>query len=481
MSALAILWQKKGWKVTGSDVGFYPPVSTHLTEHQIAYYPGWHSEKIGNCHPRENGDLKNEQDSRWNLSSRSGGGNDKEMICSKKPDLVVVGNVAGSENPELKYVLENNIPHVSYPELISQNLIKENSIVCAGTYGKTTTAAMLAFVLKEANLSPAYMFGGISNSLPLSADDLGGDYSVIEGDEYKTSRDDLRAKFFSYRPTHLLLTGIKWDHADVYPTGESYLDAFKKLVAMVPKNGFIVANIDEDNIKKIISSAVAPVVTYGHENSNYIYEDITQSKNGIGFTIENVGEVYNLTSPMLGDFTAKNICGVFIIAKELGVEPDRIIEAIKKFKGIKRRLEKRGATINGTDVYDDIAHSPAKAKAILTNLKNIYSGKVFAIFEPNTGNRQKESLPDYDHQFSDATEIIIPRLTKVKTPGSIEGETLTKVIAKTHGNVKYFEKDEELINYLKHTPQTNDAIVFMGSHSFRGMIETLCHSERSKA
>jgi UDP-N-acetylmuramate: L-alanyl-gamma-D-glutamyl-meso-diaminopimelate ligase len=437
MSALAILWQKKGWRVTGSDVGFYPPVSTHLNDHKISYYPGWHVEKMG------------------------------------KPDLVIIGNVAGNENPELKHVLENNIPHLSYPELIAQNLIKQNSIVCAGTFGKTTTTAMLAFVLKEANLDPAYMFGGISNSLSLSADDLGGDYSVIEGDEYKTSRDDLRAKFFSYHPTHLLLTGIKWDHADVYPTQESYLEAFKKLVSSVPTKGLIVACIDDENIKKILTLANAPVVTYGHEKSNYIYEDIVQSKNGIEFTIENFGEAYNISSPMLGDFTAKNICGVFIMAKELGVEPKRIIEAIKKFQGIKRRLDKRGQTVLGADVYDDIAHSPAKAQAVLTTLKNIYRGKIYAVFEPNTGNRQTESFADYDHRFANADEVIIPRLTKIKTPGSIEGKELSELIAKTHPNVRYFDQDEELVDYLKKQTQADDAIIFMGSHSFRGMIDEL--------
>lgn len=437
MSALAILWQKKGWKVTGSDVGFYPPVSTHLTEHKISYYPGWHIEKMGT------------------------------------PDLVVVGNVASSTNPELQYVLEHNIPYVSYPELIAQNLIREKSIVCAGTYGKTTTSAMLAFVLKEANLDPAYMFGGISQSLDLSADDLGGEYSVIEGDEYKTSRDDQRAKFFAYRPTHLLLTGIQWDHADVYPTEESYIASFKELVAMVPENGLIVANIDEENIRKIILSAKAPVVTYGSTKSNYMYDDISQTKNGVDFTIENFGEAYNLSSPMLGDFTAKNICGVFIMAKELGIEPRRVIDAIKKFQGLKRRLEKRGTTASGADIYDDIAHSPAKAQAILTNLKNIYSGKIYAVFEPNTGNRQNEACPEYDNHFGSADEVLIPRLTTVKTPGSMDGQKLTEIIAKTHTNARYIENDDDLVNYIKEKTVAGDVIVFMGSHSFRGMIESV--------
>ncbi|EKD43599.1 MAG: UDP-N-acetylmuramate-L-alanine ligase, partial [uncultured bacterium] len=137
----------------------------------------------------------------------------------------------------------------------------------------------------------------------------------------------------------------------------------------------------------------------------------------------------------------------------------------------KRRLEKRGQTSAGANVYDDIAHSPIKAKSVLATLKNIYSGKIIAIFEPNTGNRQPESFADYDNQFNDATEVIIPRLTKVKTPGSIEGEELKNIIAKTYSNVKYFDIDEDLINYLKTNTTNNDVIVFMGSHSFRGMID----------
>ncbi len=437
MSALAILWQKKGWKVTGSDAGFYPPISTHLTNHKIEYYPGWHVEKMGT------------------------------------PDLVVVGNVASSSNPELNFVLENNIPHVSYPELISQYLLKENSIVCAGTYGKTTTTALLAWILKEAGLDPAYMFGGLANSLELSADDLGGEYSVVEGDEYKTSREDMRAKFFSYKPTHLLLTAVRWDHADVYPTEQSYFEAFEKLIQLIPTTGLIVACTDNATVKNIIQESKSPIVTYGKENSNYIYEDVLQTKSGLTFTIENIGEVFEISSPMLGDYMAENICGAFVMAKEIGIEPDKIISAISKFDGIKRRLEKRGQTSTGADVYDDIAHSPIKAKSVLATLKNIYSGKVIAVFEPNTGNRQPESFADYDNQFNDATEVIIPRLTKVKTPGSIEGEELKNIIARTHSNVKYFDLDEELINYLNTDTANDDVVVFMGSHSFRGMIDLI--------
>jgi UDP-N-acetylmuramate: L-alanyl-gamma-D-glutamyl-meso-diaminopimelate ligase len=232
MGALAIMMKKKGYKVTGSDVGFYPPISTHLQAHGIEYYAGWHAERIG-CHP----DFRR----------------DDSCHDSCKPDLVVVGNVAGSENPEWKFVQENNIPYVSYPELIARELVKKNSIVCAGTYGKTSASALLAWILINANKKPAYMFGGLSQTPELASDDLGGDWSVLEGDEYKTSRWDNSPKFSHYSPTHLLLTAVKWDHADVYPTEESYFEAFKKLVASVPEDGLVVVS---KNVLTVISSDI---------------------------------------------------------------------------------------------------------------------------------------------------------------------------------------------------------------------------------
>ena len=181
---------------------------------------------------------------------------------------------------------------------------------------------------------------------------------------------------------------------------------------------------------------------------------------------------------MLGLYMAENICGAFAMAYELGVPAEKIILALTKFQGIKRRLEKRGETFNNTAVYDDIAHSPTKAKSILMTLKQVYPGKIFAVFEPNSGNRQIDSATLYDEAFKDANEVIIPRLTKIKIKEGeedkvMEGPQLKELIAKTHPQVSYIEDDEELINYLKQKTTAEDAIVFLGSHGFRGMIEKL--------
>ena len=445
MSALAILWKKKGWRVTGSDAGFYPPVSTHLEQNQIDFYAGWHVEK---------------------------------MCAEGNPDLVVVGNVAGSENPEWQFVQKNNIPHVSYPQLIAQNLVKQNSIVCAGTWGKTSTTSLLAYILIHANYKPAYMFGGLCQSLPYAADDLDGAWNVLEGDEYKTGKENPEAKFFSYKPTHLLLTGLAWDHFDMYPTEELYYEAFKKLMRLIPKNGLIVACADAKNIDRVLPEATARVIKYGkNSKADYVYSDIASDKNGIHFKIHNLNNEYEIYSPMIGEYMAENICAAFAMASEIGIEANIIIEAIKSFQGIKRRLEKRGRTETGADVFDDIAHSPVKAKSVLATLREIYAGKIFAVFEPNTGNRQMTSAPSYDRAFADADEVIIPRLTKIKigeNPDEVMDDAkLFEVVVKTNPQAKTIDDDKKLTEYLKTAAGPDDAIVFLGSHGFRGMIESL--------
>ena len=469
MSALAAAFHKEGWEVSGSDVGFFPPISDYLKDNKISFYPGWHPEK---------------------------------MTADGGPDIVVVGNVAGSGNAEFIYARKNNLNYKSYPEVIAEYIVQKNSAVCAGTYGKTSTAALLTLILKKAGVNPTYMFGGLSLNLPESAkikSDLPGvalakpGWSVLEGDEYKTARWDSRPKFKLYSPTHLLLTSVSWDHADIYPTLETYLQAFKDLVGMIPSAGFIVACIDDAKIKGVLTGNVsgAKEITYGKDpTADYSYSQVEQTADGVSFIIKHGSVEYNITAPVLGEHMAENICGAFAMAKEIGIEEQDILNAIGEFKGIKRRLEKRsGGKIT---VYDDLGHSPAKATATLKTLRAIYpNNKIIAIFEPNTGNRKSQSIPGYANAFADADEVIIPTLTRIKidpkdTDPPFDGKKLTEIISKTQPQTIYIENDDKLVEYIlkKKTPTLQgrgsdtsvgeeDVVVFLGSHGFRGMIERL--------
>lgn len=444
MSAIAIALKKRGYRVTGSDKGFYPPVSNNLKRANIHFYPGWHPNK---------------------------------MTANEDPDLVVVGNAAGSRNPEWIYAKEKNIPCKSYPEIIAEFFVKKNSIICAGTYGKTTSSAILSWILKENNFDPAYMFGGVPmNNMP-PAELTDSEYSILEGDEYKSASWDDRPKFAHYSPTHLLLTSVVWDHADIYPTEKSYAGAFKELIRSLPNNATLV--VSEKVPKKIYESEShrLRVTNYGTEDiHDYAYKNIQTSKNGIEFQIKHGSSIFDLQSSALGDYMADNITGCFAMARELGIEPKKIIASLASFKNIKRRLEKRSE--GNITIFDDIAHSPQKAQAVLKSLRGVYAGKIIAVFEPNTGNRKKEAEAGYDHAFDAADQVIIPRLTAVKTDPHdpnppFEGAYLRDIIAKTHDSVVYIEDDITLVETILRQSKKADCIVFLGSHGFRGMIEAL--------
>jgi len=446
-SALAIAFHKKGYKVSGSDKGFFPPVSTELEKAGVNFYAGWHVEK---------------------------------MCADEDPDVVIVGTASGRTNPETIYAEEKGIPIYSFAEAIGEFFVRKNSIVCVGTWGKTSSSAILSYIMDKAGLDPSYMFGGISLSHEGSAKLSNSEWSVFEGDEYKSSPKDNTPKFVYYRPNNLLLSSVSWDHADLYPTEESFFAVFEKLISTIPQNGVIVACNDNLGVQKLISRTNQKFITYGRNNADYVYSDFKQSLEGIELKIrDSKGNIYEIRSELIGEFQAENITGCFAIAKEIGIDAQDIINAIKDFKGLKRRLEKR---LNAKDnarkimIFDDIAHSPEKVSYILKALKDICNSKITLVFEPNIGNRKKEIEKKYDNAFKDADEVIIPRLTKLKIPEDesnlpVEAEGLCAIISKTHSNAKSITNDNELVDYLDKNTKEGGIIVFAGAHGFRNMIE----------
>jgi UDP-N-acetylmuramate: L-alanyl-gamma-D-glutamyl-meso-diaminopimelate ligase len=447
-SALAIAFHKKGWKVSGSDKGFYPPVSTALEQAGIPFYAGWHPEKM--------------------ISPEMGG----------VPDFVVAGGGGTSaSNPELMYARENKIEVLAFAEALGKFFIKKNSIVTVGTWGKTTTSAILSYILLQAGMKPSYFTGGISLSHD-TGELSDSDWSVVEGDEYQTAIWDKKPKFAYYAPTHLLLTSVSWDHADLYPTEETYFNEFKNLVGTIPPAGLIVSCADDAGIKKVIDAAKCKVVTYG-KDGDYSYHNVFPTKKGIFFKIDKktTGETFSIESPMLGRFNVENIAGCFAMTSEIGIEPAKIIAAIAGFKGIKRRLEKRFE--GEVTLLDCHAPTAEKAQSILESIREVYDKKIIAVYEPNIGGRQRESIAKYNDAFAKADLVVIPRLTKLKIaePGTpeiekqLEGSELAEYISKTHKNVVYIEDDKTVVTNIVAEAKPGDVIAFLGSHGFRGMIE----------
>ncbi len=439
-SALAIAFHKKGWKVTGSDKGIFPPVSTELEKAGITFHVGWHPEKM----------------------------------LESLPDIVMIGGSGKSSvNPETLLAREKNIPIYSYPEVIEKYFLRKNSIVCAGTWGKTTSATILSYVLEKAKMEPTYMFGGISLSHSVAAKLTDSDWNVLEGDEYTGSQEDNIAKFFHYHPTHLLLTSVSWDHADVYPTEDLYFAAFEKLLKELPQSATIVACTEQAGVAKVIGNR--NVISYGKKpNSDFHYHDTNHSKSGLTFSITHKGTIYKLTSPMLGAYNIEDMTGVFAMAMSIGIPAQTIIDAIREFKGIKRRLEKRYE--GDVTVLDCLAPTAEKAASTLESIREVYTKNIIAVYEPNIGGRQKASAHMYEKAFSKADLVIIPRLTKIKVAEedigkALEGDELAQEISKHHSKVVYIDNDEEIIKYLAENAKSGDIIAFLGSHGFRGIIE----------
>lgn len=440
-SALAIAFKDQGWKVTGSDKGFYPPVSTELEKAGIPFYAGWHPENMG------------------------------------KPDIVIAGGVGTSpSNPEIIYAKENQIPLLSFAEAIGKYFIKENSIVVSGTWGKTTISSLLSFILMEAGKDPSYFTGGVSLSHKAGA--MGkSDWSVVEGDEYQAAIWDKKAKFYYYRPTHLLLTSVSWDHADLYPTEESYFQAFRDLVGATK---ILVVCNDDLGIKKVLNNRKA--VTYGKSSdADYYYHSVGHTKKGLDFSIDHQGKSWEIHSPMLGRFNAENITASFSIAHEIGIEPKVIVQAIKDFRGIRRRFEKRYE--GKVDILDCHAPTPEKAMSVLESVREVYKNKIFAVYEPNIGGRQRETVQMYDDAFKNADIVILPRFTKLKISENrpLEGKEIKNILEKTHKHIEYIEDDEKLVQYVESQAKEGDVVVFLGSHGFRGMIEEVITSLRQQS
>ncbi len=464
-SALAIAFHERGVRVTGSDKGFYPPVSTYLDEHHIKYHAGWHPEKI-----KEYG----------------------------KPDIMIVGGIGTSlTNPEIIYAKENSIPFYPYAEILERYFIKKNSIVIAGTWGKTTSSSLLSFILIQASMNPSYFTGGLSLSHPTGVL-TDADWSVVEGDEYQVAIYDKRPKFVYYHPTHLMLTAVSWDHADLYPTEKKYFEAFERLVKEVPGSGLLVICDDDLGIRQVIEEAIGNtpkklaerhIVSYGKTtNANYYYHDIKSTKKGLAFKIttklKGKIQTYEIYTPMLGRFNAENITGCFAMAMNIGIPAEKIIGAIQDFKGIKRRFEKRldgeidSVSKNGITVFDCHAPTPEKAYSILETLREVYDKKIVAIYEPNIGGRRRETASQYKGAFEMADMVIIPKLTKLKVADGdtnlpMEGDELVDIISKTHTNTKYKDNDDGVVSFAVSHVERGDVIVFMGSHGFRGMIEAV--------
>ncbi|MEP6472001.1 MAG: Mur ligase family protein, partial [Acidobacteriota bacterium] len=377
MTPLAALLAEEGHRVSGSALDLYPPMSTLLESLQIPVARGFAPDHVP---PR----------------------------C----DCVVVGNAALRDNVEAAEAARRAIPVLSMPQAIREHLLPgKTSVVITGTHGKTTTSALTAWLLLDSGRDPGFLIGGEMKNLGRGYRRGAGPVFVLEGDEYNAAFFDRGPKFLHYQPRHLFVGNIEYDHADLFPDVDAVVDAFRQVVAIVPPEGTVVANIDDPRVLGILDADVAQMVavSLSDASADFSAQDVEFHPDGTRFTLLECGHaVGRLASPLVGTHNLRNTLGAIALTRGLGLSVEEIEKALPRFEGVRRRLEVRGEK-NGIVVVDDFAHHPTAVAGTIAAARTRWPGRrIWALFEPrsNTAGR-KLFEDDYGDAFSAADALVI--------------------------------------------------------------------------
>lgn len=437
MGAVAAALRAQGFIVTGSDEDVYPPMSTFLEERGIALSRGYRPE---------------------NLPAGA--------------DLIVVGNTIRRGNPEVEEVLNRKLPYTSLPEALKFFFLRgRRNLVVTGTHGKTTTTALLTWILQSAGLAPGYMIGGLPNNLGQGAELHASDHFVIEGDEYDTAFFDKRSKFVHYLPELLVINNIEFDHADIYTNIDEIKLSFRRLVNIVPSAGLIVYNGDDAHCADVVGGALSgkEAVGLGAGNAHRI-EDIRYEHGGASFRLD--GESY--ATPLLGEFNVRNCAMAVVAARFYRVVPEAIRGALLSFKGVRRRQELRGEA-GGIRVIDDFGHHPTAIKQTLRGLRQQSggAGRLWALFEPRSNSTRRAVFQDQlGAAFDDADGVILARVTKIEQIPEAERlkpELVVEAIRRGGREAFYEDGVPAIIARVKTLAKAGDTIVVFSNGGFDGI------------
>jgi UDP-N-acetylmuramate: L-alanyl-gamma-D-glutamyl-meso-diaminopimelate ligase len=381
MGGIAALAKAAGHQVSGSDENVYPPMSTQLRKLGIRLYEGYDEHQF-----------------------------DDDLDC------VVVGNVLSRGIPAIETLLDSGLPYYSGPEWLANNVLTDKWVLAvAGTHGKTTTASMLTWILDYAGLSPGFLIGGVPTNFNISASLGRSKYFVVEADEYDTAFFDKRAKFVHYRPRTLAITNIEYDHADIYTDLDAILWQFHQLVRTVPSGGLITANGHDQNVDDLLAKGVwTPVETFSSNDEAatwFASYDLIGAKSRFSVFRRGV-KMGQADWALLGRHNLENALAALSAAVHAGVGIDVALEALSKFKGVKRRLDKRGV-FKGVTLYDDFAHHPTAIEATLAAVRTRkIKQHIIAVIEPKSntmrmgvhGDALRKALGEADRVFVLANE-----------------------------------------------------------------------------
>src|SRR3954468_16883546 len=414
MGAVAVALHERGFKVTGSDASVYPPMSSFLEHSGIKVREGYSKENI-----------------------------------PSDAEIVVIGNAMKRGNAEVEAVLNRKLFYLSLPEVLKNYFLRgRHNLVVTGTHGKTTTTALLAWIMEKAGRKPAYLIAGLPKNFGQGARLNDSKYFIIEGDEYDTAFFDKRSKFVHYLPELVIVNNIEFDHADIFNNLEEIKLSFRRLFNIVPQNGMILLNGDDANcldVARQLKPLMAQIEEVGFsENCARRIRDVSYSADGSRFTL--VEDEFEI--PMVGEFNIRNAAMAISAARFYGVSLEDVRKALKTFKGIARRQEVRGE-VRGIKVIDDFGHHPTAIRETLRALRHRFVGaRLWAVFEPRSNTTRRAV---FQQELSDALKLAdgvfisqVARLEQIPAGERLNPEAVVKSIADS-GRPAFYEPDADHI------------------------------------
>ena len=450
MASLAGLLQLQGHRITGSDKAAYPPMSDLLRELGIPVMQPY-----------------------------------AEANLDPAPDLVVIGNALSRGNPEVEHVLDERIPFTSMAALLREEfLLGRDSLVVAGTHGKTTTTSMLAWIYQVASrenpaLEPSFLIGGVAENFASSFQLRPTRTFIVEGDEYDTAFFDKGPKFLHYFPDALILTHVEFDHADIYADLEAVKTAFKRLVNLVPRRGVIVAYDGSANVTECISRALCRVERYGFSaEADWRIRNLRHENGLTRWEVWHEGALWaGLEMSVAGEHNALNATAAAALASGQGVSKEVIQESLATFKSVKRRLEVR-AEIGGITVIEDFAHHPTAIRETLRALRSVYpQSRLWAVLEPRSNTlRRKVLADDLVASLRLADRVVLAGVyqqQRIPEPERLHPEEVVTALNAAGTDAALFPDVEAIVDGIAPRLQPGDVVAILSNGDFDGIYEKL--------
>ncbi len=436
MASAAAAMLDKGFAVTGSDQNVYEPMASFLAAKKIPVLNGY-----------------------------------DERHLASKPDLVVIGNAIARGNPEEEYVLDHMLRYCSLAALLAEFFIHgKRSIVVSGTHGKTTTTSLLAWVFEHNGLNPSYLLGGIPNNFTQGARFTDSEWFIIEGDEYDTAFFDKRSKFIHYHPEIAIVNNLEFDHADIFENLAAVKKTFSHFIRLVPRNGLLLGNGDDANLRELLNVTHCPVKKFGL-GGDYAVSGFNLRFGPTATEFEIPSFKFHLN--LVGEFNVRNALAVIGAAKHCGLSNKQIQSAFDTFKGIKRRLEVKGLA-GGVTVIDDFGHHPTAILETLRALRLRYAReKIWAVFEPRSNTtRRKVFQAELAAAFADADAVVVSqvaRLEQLAPEERLNPEQLMADIMASGKESAYLPDANAIVAHLAQHAQGGDVVVVFSNGGFDGI------------